>query len=338
MSTGSSGVSLNSKVLLGVGVGLVAIGGAGYLLCRHLRRPEPMPEKWRRVGTVQRINLFPIKSCGVLVNPGAEEYDCDWLGLGIGELRDRKLMLLTEKNEMVTGRTYPTLLLIQSKMLAHGLVFSAPSMPDLQLDYKDLQTTGKLVPTDIFGAKLKAMLIDERFDKWFSQFILKTDKGLRLAYYSHAKPVRNTPANLKHLPHLTDADSGSFGDATSYMLMNLSSVADLNKRLEQPVDSLRFRGNFELKMDVDQPYAEDHWQWIRIGDDAVFRIVAPCTRCIMPNIHHNSGERDADFEPLKTLRSYRVITSDSSPVMGVHMGLRQPGSVKLNDVVYVADV
>lgn len=86
------------------------------------------------------------------------------------------------------------------------------------------------------------------------------------------------------------------------MLMNLSSVADLNKRLKNPVEPLQFRGNFDLKMDVDEPYAEDHWQWIRIGEEAVFRVVAPCTRCILPNINTNTAKRDPDGEPLKTLR------------------------------------
>lgn len=86
------------------------------------------------------------------------------------------------------------------------------------------------------------------------------------------------------------------------MLMNLSSIDDLNTRLKRPVDPLQFRGNFELKMDVDEPYAEDHWQWIRIGNEAIFRVVAPCTRCILPNINVRTAERDIDGEPLKTLR------------------------------------
>lgn len=84
--------------------------------------------------------------------------------------------------------------------------------------------------------------------------------------------------------------------------MNLASVNDLNTRLKNPVDPLQFRGNFHLKMDEDQPYAEDKWSWIRIGDEAIFRIVAPCTRCIFPNINVLTGERDPDGEPLKTLK------------------------------------
>ena len=86
------------------------------------------------------------------------------------------------------------------------------------------------------------------------------------------------------------------------MLMNLSSVEDLNTRLERPVDPLQFRGNFHLKMDIKEPYAEDNWQWVRIGEEAVFRIVAPCTRCILPNINVKTAERDPDGQPLKKLK------------------------------------
>ena len=84
--------------------------------------------------------------------------------------------------------------------------------------------------------------------------------------------------------------------------MNLSSVEDLNTRLERPVDPLQFRGNFQLKMDIGEAYAEDNWQWIRIGEDTVFRNVAPCLRCIFPNINVMTAERDPDGQPLKKLK------------------------------------
>lgn len=84
--------------------------------------------------------------------------------------------------------------------------------------------------------------------------------------------------------------------------MNLASVDDLKHKMNKPVDPLQFRGNFHLRMDKDEPYAEDKWQWIRIGEDAVFRVVAPCTRCIFPNINVATGERDPNGDPLITLK------------------------------------
>ncbi|EDW61112.2 mitochondrial amidoxime-reducing component 1 [Drosophila virilis] len=330
-----NGLGLSNKMLIGMGVSLAAAGGAGYLIYRHLHR-DPMPMKWRRVGTLQQINVFPVKSCAPLVLGDQEEYECDVLGIGRGNVRDRKFMLLNDNNEMITARGYPHMLRIQPKAISNGLIFSAPGMSDLELDFSDLDTPAKDVHTSVWGVPLDAMLCGSRYDKWFSEYILKKDSGLKLVYYPYPVPVRATNPRLKKMPFIKQDDSGTFNDATSYMLMNLSSIDDLNTRLKRPVDPLQFRGNFELKMDVDEPYAEDHWQWIRIGNEAIFRVVAPCTRCILPNINVRTAERDIDGEPLKTLRSYRLFDYPS-PAMGLHLGLRSPGNVKANDIVYVED-
>ncbi|EDW01244.1 mitochondrial amidoxime reducing component 2 [Drosophila grimshawi] len=329
----SSSWGLSNKILIGMSVGVVVAGGAGYLIYRHLHR-DLMPEKWRRVGTLQKIHIFPVKSCAPLPVASDQEYDCDILGIGIGNVRDRKFMIITNNNEMITARGYPHMLLIQPKQLPNGLVFSAPGMPDLELDFKELVTLSEAVHTSIFGVTVDAMVCGTRFDKWFSKFILKKDSGLKLVYYPYPVPVRATSPELKHMPFLRQEDSGTFNDATSYMMMNQSSIDDLNTRLKRPVDAQQFRGNFDLKMDVDEPYAEDHWQWIRIGDETVFRVVAPCTRCILPNINVNTAERDVDGEPLKTLRSYRLFDYPS-PALGIHLGIRRQGIIKANDVVYV---
>lgn len=36
--------------------------------------------------------------------------------------------------------------------------------------------------------------------------------------------------------------------------------------------------------------------------------------------------------------SYRVINDKVSPTLGSHMGLRQAGTIKLNDIIYVEDI
>ncbi|KAI8036361.1 hypothetical protein M5D96_010954 [Drosophila gunungcola] len=251
------------KALVGVGVGLVAVGGASYLLYRHLTR-DVMPQKWRRVGTVQRIHFFPVKSCAPLeIAQPDVEYDVDVLSMSFEGIRDRTLMV---------------------------------DLPDLELDFEKLEGPEKDVRTAVWGVPVDVMPCGDRINKWFSQAILKKDSGLKLVHYAYPKPVMTINPRLKNMPFIRQEDSGTFNDATSYMLMNLSSVADLNTRLKNPVDAQQFRGNFELKMDVDEPYAEDNWKWLRIGDDAVFRSVAPCTRCIFPNINIKSGGSNATFD------------------------------------------
>ncbi|XP_016974059.1 mitochondrial amidoxime-reducing component 1-like [Drosophila rhopaloa] len=337
MATSGSNATfdLSPKSLVGVGVGLVAVGGASYLLFRHLTR-DVMPQKWRRVGTVQRIHFFPVKSCAPLeISKPGVEYDCDVLSMSFEGIRERTLMVVNDKNEMITARVYPKMTQIHSKKVSpNKLLFSAQDLPDLELDFENLEGPEKHVHTVVWGVPVDVMLCGDRINKWFSQAIRNQDSGLKLVYYPYPKPVKAANSDFKGMPFMRQEDTGTFTDATSFMLMNLSSVADLNTRLKHPVDAQQFRGNFELKMDVDEPYAEDHWQWLRIGDDAVFRSVAPCTRCILPNIDVNTAERDSDGEPLKTLKTYRMFKY-SAPALGIHLGLRLPGKVKANDVVYV---
>lgn len=44
------------------------------------------------------------------------------------------------------------------------------------------------------------------------------------------------------------------------------------------------------------------------------------------------------MEPLRTLQTYRMFEEAGvSPVMGIHLGLRQAGKVKIGDAVYVEE-
>lgn len=58
-------------------------------------------------------------------------------------------------------------------------------------------------------------------------------------------------------------------------------------------------------------------------------------RCILTNIDPATAKRNQDFEPLRTLNEYRKIIPGDSPVMGIHLGVRNMGTVSIGDPVYV---
>jgi uncharacterized protein YcbX len=68
------------------------------------------------------------------------------------------------------------------------------------------------------------------------------------------------------------------------MLMTESSVADLKARVapDVPVIPRQFRPTFVVRGSV--AYEEDKWDWIRIGDTAVFRNVKLCTRFVIKQV------------------------------------------------------
>jgi len=73
---------------------------------------------------------------------------------------------------------------------------------------------------------------------------------------------------------------GAYSDLCSFMLMTESSVADLKTRSSSDVSVVprQFRPNFLVSGTI--PYEEDKWEWIKIGETAVFRNVKPCTRFV----------------------------------------------------------
>jgi uncharacterized protein YcbX len=95
-------------------------------------------------------------------------------------------------------------------------------------------------------------------------------------------------------------DRTAFSDGFPLLLISQASLDDLNGRLDTPISMLRFRPN--LVVQGCAAFAEDHWKEMRIGD-LRFRIVKPCSRCIIPSIDPATGERG--LEPLRTLASYR---------------------------------
>ena len=74
----------------------------------------------------------------------------------------------------------------------------------------------------------------------------------------------------------------------------------------------RFRPN--LVISNCEPYEEDRWKRIRIGD-IVFHHVRACTRCIVTNVDQERAEKGP--EPMKTLATFRK--AEGGVIFGQHL-------------------
>lgn len=70
-----------------------------------------------------------------------------------------------------------------------------------------------------------------------------------------------------------DFFQGLSSDLASYMIMSESSVRELNQKLDRPGPALQFRPN--IVVSGPEPFAEDNWEWIKIGENVVLRNVKP---------------------------------------------------------------
>ncbi|XP_055911119.1 mitochondrial amidoxime-reducing component 1-like [Eupeodes corollae] len=335
-----SQISPRILTLVGVGIGVSILTAISSFIYKRLRsKKEVIPIKWRKVGTLDQLYFIPIKSCRPIE---LDEAFCENLGLRKDDIKDRALMVIEKSGQVITSRTYPKMFKIIPKIVSRSeLVLSAPGMEDTHFDYADLDTKSSVstIKALIYGFHADVLECGEIYNKWFSQYILGEPEGLRLVYYPHQNATRPIGRFYKEGIY-TKQDTGTFQDMSSFNLINNVSVDELNTRLrdDEQVPLLQFRSNFYVK-NTGPAFAEDNWKWVRIGNEVVFRNIGPCYRCIVPNINPYTSERHPEGEPLKTLKTYRVFPGSKydSPVMGIQLGLRNNGSVRKGDCVYVEE-
>ncbi|XP_052900631.1 mitochondrial amidoxime reducing component 2-like [Anopheles moucheti] len=318
---------VSQKVLLvAAGVGSIAMLSAGGYLVKK-RIDNTPPKQWRKAGELAELYVYPIKSCAPVV---MQQIDCADLGPQRNFLRDRIFMVTNADGKFVTARMKPKLVLVQPRFdeRYETMFLTAPGMPELRVDVRTLAAGpsegGETIRSTVWGEQVPTVDCGNEVARWFSRYLLDKEDGYRLRYY----PLTYTSRQRN------GGDTGSLQDETSYMLFNESSVADLNRRLENKVTVLQFRPNFTVR--GPEPYAEDRWRWVRIGE-VVFRMEKPCLRCVFTTIDPTSGVFHPDKEPLRTLKQYRQLPScGESPAFGIHLGLRRAGEIKLGDPVYFA--
>lgn len=315
---------------LGLGIGL----GLYWWHRRTLR--DAIPVEWKEVGKLVDLVCYPVKSCAAVRYP---EFDCTELGLQKGMLRDRVFMVVDEQGKNITARQQPRLTQVFPRIEDDNLIFTAEGHGSITVNITSILSKDKL-KASVWGQVVQVVDCGDDVAKWLSDYVLNgADKQLRIVYYFQPHSTRNVRCNKKVFWKMEGKDVGAFPDFTSYMMMNKASVDNLNTRLTTPVNANFFRPNFLV--DGSTAYEEDKWEWVKIGE-IVFRVVRSCYRCIFTTIDPETGIKDKNMEPLRTLRSYRLEPDPKvrphvgdSPILGTHLALRTHGKVKLGDTVYV---
>lgn len=231
---------------------------------------------------LSQLAIYPIKSTSQIALSKAQ--------MGpFGLEQDRRWMLVDKNGVMLTQRKHPRMCLIKSSLEFSHLVISAPDMASITIPTVN---SGRFIKTTVWDDTCNAYDCGNESSEWFSSFL-------------------NTPARLVYFPQdevrqvdLTYANKGditAFSDGFPYLLISQASLDDLNSRLALPVEMKRFRPN--LVITGTEPFAEDNWKKIRIGD-VIFKLVKPCSRCAIPSINPDTAEKSADV--VKTLAAYRM--------------------------------
>ncbi len=206
-----------------------------------------------------------------------------------GPAFDRHWMVVNEKGRFLTQRELPRMALIRPEVVEGGLRLRAPGMPELEAPSPSFSES---VEVQVWKDLCRALPMGEAADRWLREFL-----GLpcRLVEFPREEHRRVDPH------YATAGDETEFSDGFPFLLISQGSLDDLNRRMPRPLPMERFRPN--LVVEGCEPYAEDEWKRIRIGD-IPFRVVKPCSRCVIPTVNPETGEREGN-EPLKTLMTYR---------------------------------
>jgi uncharacterized protein len=244
------------------------------------------------------LRIYPIKSLGGMSVP---EAIVDEKGFRY----DRRFMLVTPSGDFMTQRTNHHMALIDVAIDRYNepnatLQVWHRSQPDNVLTLPltpSSNNLGETLPVSIWDSEnVPATLVSDEADRWFSDAL---GKSCRLVYMPDSTRRTVDPAYAHH-DEQGRPSVVSFADGYPYLLIGQASLDDLNQRLPQPVEMLRFRPN--IIVSGSQPYEEDAWQHFQIGE-VNFYGVKPCARCVLTTIDPATGQKGK--EPLHTLATYR---------------------------------
>ncbi|QNH76487.1 MOSC domain-containing protein [Pseudomonas protegens] len=230
---------------------------------------------------------YPLKSAR---GETLQQIGLDKLGLE----GDRRWMLVDEASgRFLTQRAVARMSQLSALYNDHGgLTLSAAGLASLEVPLPD--AAAALRGVTIWQDSLRVPDAGDEAAAWVSEFVGKPTRLVQVP----PERARSTAAGYGK-----DDDQVAFADGFPLLLIGQASLDDLSSRVGRPLEMLRFRPN--LVIEGSAAFAEDQWRRIRIGD-LEFRVVKPCSRCILTTIDPQTGERSADREPLATLQKYRA--------------------------------
>jgi uncharacterized protein YcbX len=124
-------------------------------------------------------------------------------------------------------------------------------------------------------------------------------------------------------------DLGLMQDLGHSLLVTTQATLDaVQSALEQPLDLRRFRTNVHVVLDDTAAYAEEDWEGreLAIGE-AIFRLLHPCERCVIPTRDPDSAAKWGEL--------LRWLTREHRGLFGIIARPLHPARIALGDPVSV---
>jgi uncharacterized protein YcbX len=226
---------------------------------------------------VDAINVYPIKSLRGIALERA-------LVRSYGLEHDRQWMLVNPASQMITQRECPVVATLTPLVDPDGLRVATSDDREVFVPYDAASWTSREVTVDVWGHAYVGVAAVSEINEALSEVI-----GMPCQLLSIRSDVFRTKRDV------------AFHDDSPILVISESSLDELNRRLAAPLSMNRFRPNIVVR-DA-EPFDEDGWQRIAIGD-AAFRAVKDCLRCVTTTVDQATGTFSGP-EPLATLAKFR---------------------------------
>ncbi|MGB0907479.1 MAG: MOSC domain-containing protein [Maricaulaceae bacterium] len=212
---------------------------------------------------ISQLKIYPVKSCQGLSINTAEVRPRGLAG-------DRRAMVVDSSGTFLSLRSHPKMALIHTRL----------SGGELTLDMGGKTIPVTLTPrretVTVWRDQVDARLADDTVNAALSDFL---GEELRLAVMD----------DQSQRPIEADWASGqvSLADAYPILITNTASLAALSGTAGRDLSMDQFRPNIVL--DTDQPWGEDGWRSLCIGE-IIFDFIKPCTRCVVTTLDTKTGQ------------------------------------------------
>ena len=254
---------------------------------------------------VTQLFQYPLKSC-----KASETTQLQIIHTGVQY--DRAVAAMDASGNVLTARSHPQLLQVEARIKEGELTLDYPGMETVKTS---IHSEEVVRPFRLFSLDLQGQVLGADVSLWISD-VLRTEAQLIVLTDFHR------PMLERHFGKA--GDIVGLADASPIHLISAASLEDLNERLNRQFPIHQFRPN--IVVEGCDPYAEDHWKEVRIGE-CLFEVHMACPRCVLSTIDPTTGIADQESEPLRSWASYRK--SEKGKVnFGVYMIPRKYGKIK----------
>lgn len=230
---------------------------------------------------IQSLFVYPVKSLRGIALDSMQLDD-------FGPVADRRWMLVDVEGQFITQRSHPALANIRTSLQHGDVLIEIPGHPAAVLRVSSAERRVR-----VWRDWVLAQDAESGPSELVSEYL---GESVRFVYMPDAT-FRRVDAE-----RVAEERRVGFADGFPFLIVNKASLDDLNQRLDSPVDIRRFRPNIVVSGET--PWQEDEWRELRIGQ-IPFRLVKPCSRCVMTTVDPDRGVKVDNLEPLRTLGRFR---------------------------------